>query len=311
MTLLLDAFWRAVAYCLHPRVIALSLAPLVLVGGIAALLGWFGWEGAVAQVRATLEGWNVLAGLFAWLDSMGATGFRSVLAPLVVVAIAVPVIVVLTLLIVAVAMTPAIVNLVSKRRFPQLERHRGGGFWQSAAVSLGCTLVALLALVVSMPLWFVPPLVLLLPPLIWGWLTYRVLGFDVLAEHAGADERRTILQQHRWPMLVMGVITGDLGAAPSLVWAFSALTLVFAPILIVVAVWLYTLVFAFSALWFAHYALGALQALRLREAARASVAVPVAARDPVGAPAVLPPPLDPRGVPRLPPGSHTDPTPRP
>ena len=25
MSLLLDAFWRAAAYCLHPRVIALSL----------------------------------------------------------------------------------------------------------------------------------------------------------------------------------------------------------------------------------------------------------------------------------------------
>jgi hypothetical protein len=27
---LLDAFWRAAAYCLHPRVILLSLAPLLL-----------------------------------------------------------------------------------------------------------------------------------------------------------------------------------------------------------------------------------------------------------------------------------------
>ena len=26
---LVDAFWRAAAYCLHPRVIALSLLPLV------------------------------------------------------------------------------------------------------------------------------------------------------------------------------------------------------------------------------------------------------------------------------------------
>ena len=34
MSLLLDAFWRAVAYCLHPRVMILSLLPLV---GIAAL----------------------------------------------------------------------------------------------------------------------------------------------------------------------------------------------------------------------------------------------------------------------------------
>ena len=43
-----------------------------------------------------------------------------------------------------------------------------------------------------MPLWFVPPLVLIVPPLIWGWLTYRVMGFDVLAEHASREERRQL-----------------------------------------------------------------------------------------------------------------------
>jgi len=279
MPLLLDAFWRAVAYCLHPRVILLSILPLVIVGGAAALLGYFFWEGAVGGVRAMMEGWRLLASLFEWLDSIGAPSFRGVLAPLVIVALAVPVIVVASLLLVAVLMTPAIVRLVAARRFPNLERRHGAGFWQSAAMSLGCTLLALFAIVVSIPLWFVPPLVLVLPPLIWGWLTYRVMAFDVLAEHASPGERRRILREHRWPMFGMGVVAGYLGAAPSLVWAFSALTLIFAPLLIVVAVWLYTLVFAFSALWFAHYALAALRRLRIDEdvvlaAAPASPATP-------------------------------------
>lgn len=264
MPLLLDAFWRAVAYCLHPRVILLSILPLLLVGGVAALLGYFYWEAAVAGVRAGMENSQLLVALFQWLDSIGATSFRSVLAPMVIVAIAVPVIVVLSLLLVAVLMTPAIVNLVAARRFPNLERRHGASLWQSVSMSLGCTLLALLALAISIPLWFIPPLVLVLPPLIWGWLSYRVMAFDVLAEHASREERQAILHGHRWPLLGMGVVTGYLGAAPSLVWAFSALTLIFAPVLIVVAVWLYTLVFAFSALWFAHYALAALQALRNR-----------------------------------------------
>ena len=60
---------------------------------------------------------------------------------------------------------------------------------------------------------------------------------------------------------------GLLGAAPSLLWAASALTLVFAPLLVAVSVWLYTLVFGFSALWFAHYGLAALAALRSEAAA--------------------------------------------
>jgi hypothetical protein len=259
---LVDAFWRAAAYCLHPRVIALSILPLVIVGGLAGALGYFFWEDAITAVRATMESWLLVASLLQWLDSIGGSAFRTVLGPLIVVALSVPVIVVVSLLLVAVLMTPAIVDLVAARRFPALERKHGGSFVQGVLWSLGCTLLALVLLIFSMPLWLVPPMVLLLPPLIWGWLTYRVLLFDVLAEHASTEERRAIMREHRWPLIGMGVVSGYLGAAPSLLWALSATMLIFAPILIIVSVWIYTLVFAFSALWFTHFALNALQGLR-------------------------------------------------
>jgi hypothetical protein len=262
MNRLLDAFWRAAAYCLHPRVIVLSLAPLLLAGGMTLALGYFFWEPAVAGMRATLEGWALIEALLKWLEGLGGSGLRALIAPLVIVALALPVIVVLSLLLVALFMAPALVALVAKRRFADLEARRGAALWQSVLWSLGCTLLALLALVLSIPLWFVPPLVLIVPPLIWGWLTYRVMAFDVLAEHASVDERRTILREHRWPLLAIGVITGYLGAAPTLLWALGAAALIFAPLLVLVSVWLYTLVFAFAALWFAHYALAALQQLR-------------------------------------------------
>ncbi|MEP7303488.1 MAG: EI24 domain-containing protein [Caldimonas sp.] len=280
---LLDAFWRAAAYCLHPKVIALSLAPLVLVGGAAYLLALFFWEPAVDAVRATLDQWALLTAIFSWLAAIGGTGFQSVVAPLLIVAFAVPVFVVGALVVVAASMTPAMVRLVEVRRFPQLERRRGAGYWQSLAWSLACTVVALVALIASIPLWFIPPLVLVVPPVIWGWLSYRVFSFDVLATHASREERRMLMAAHRWPLFGMGVVTGYLGAAPSLVWAVSALALVLAPMLIIVSIWLYTLVFAFSGLWFAHYLLAALSDLRAAEIL------------PGQAPAILiEPPSDPR-----------------
>jgi len=286
---LLDAFWRAVAYCLHPKVILLSLAPLLVVGGAVALLGWFFWEPAVDAVRSGLEQWSLLASFFAWLASIGAAGFQSVFAPLVIVALAIPVCVIASLVIVAWLMTPAMVRLVELRRFPGLERRRGAGVLQSVAWSIGCTLVALVALIVSLPLWFVPPLVLVVPPLIWGWLTYRVFSFDALATHASREERRLLMAAHRWPLFGIGVVTGYLGAAPSLLWAMSALTLVFAPVLILVSIWLYTLVFAFSALWFAHYLLAALSDLRGAASGGAGVDSTAAAAEPPRLPAARPP----------------------
>jgi hypothetical protein len=175
---LLDAFWRAAAYCLHPRVMLLSLLPLVFAVALVLGLGWFFWEVAVAGVRTALEQWSLVVSFLQWLDSVGAAGFHAVLAPLIVVALAVPVIVVLSLMLVAWLMTPALVGLVAARRFDSLERKRGAGWITAASWSIGCMLLALVLLLLSLPLWFIPPLVLILPPLIWGWLTYKVMSFD-------------------------------------------------------------------------------------------------------------------------------------
>ena len=128
--------------------------------------------------------------------------------------------------------------------------------------SLGSTLLAVIAMVLSIPLWLIPPLILVLPPLIWGWLTYRVMSYDALVDHASSEERRQIFKEHRMQLLGIGVLSGYLGAAPSLIWASGAMFVAMAPILVPVAIWLYTLVFAFSSLWFAHYTLAALEQLR-------------------------------------------------
>ena len=299
---LIDSFWRAAAYCLHPKVILLSLLPLLLAVAAVLGLGWFYWEAAVAAVRGTLEQWSLVVSFLNWLESIGAAGFAAVLAPLIVVALAVPVIVVGSLLLVAWLMTPSLVNLVAARRFPQLERRHGAGWFSAALWSIGAMLFALLLLGLSLPLWFIPPLVLVLPPLIWGWLTYRVMSYDVLADHASSEERRQLMREQRWPLLAIGIVTGYLGAAPSLLWAVNAAALVLAPVLVVLSVWLYTLVFAFAALWFAHFGLAALQRLRVQAAivleplvpaAPAATAVPSALPAvPLGdtPPAPLPPP---------------------
>lgn len=262
-----DAFWRSVAYCLHPRVIFLSFLPLVLMVTLTGALGYFFWEPAVDRIRAGLESFAVLEMAWQWLERAGAGQLKSVLAPMLVILVITPVVVVVSLLTVALLMTPVLVKLVAKRRFADLQAMKGASFLRSVAWSLGSTGMALLAIVISIPLWLVPPLVLVLPPFIWGWLTYRVMAFDALAEHATVEERHTVFRRHRLRLLGMGVFAGYLGAAPSLVWSLGVMTIVMAPLLVPVSIWLYTLIFAFASLWFAHYCLAALQQLRAERAA--------------------------------------------
>jgi hypothetical protein len=282
MNLLLDSFWRAVAYCLHPRVIALSLLPLVVMVLLALGLSHLFWEQAVQTVFLWLESSTLFSTVWGWLQDIGLGGLKTVLAPLLLILAITPAIVFLSLLLVALLMTPALVTLVAQRRFPALERKRGGSMLLGLAWSLGSLLLATLAMIVSLPLWLVPPLILVLPPLIWGWLTYRVMAFDALAEHASAQERRDLLQRHRPWLLGMGVATGYLGAAPSVVWASGWFFAVAFPFLIPVAIWIYTLVFAFSSLWFTHYALAALE--EMRAGAARLEAQPAAAAPPLALP---------------------------
>lgn len=270
---LLNSFWRAVAYCLHPRVIALSILPLVIMSVLSLGLAYFFWDAAVTTVRASLDSYEMVNTSVRWLEGLGLSSLRLVLAPALLLFLAVPVIVIVSLLFVALFMTPAMVALVAERRFPSLERKKGGSVMASLLWSLGSTMLAAFALVVSMPLWLIPPLILILPPLIWGWLTYRVMSYDALADHASSEERLQILKENRAALLGIGVLSGYLGAAPSLIWASGAMFIAMAPLLVPVAIWIYTLVFAFSSLWFAHYSLAALEQLRKKKNALVQVSI--------------------------------------
>ena len=70
---------------------------------------------------------------------------------------------------------------------------------------------------------------------------------------------------HRWPLLVMGIVCGFLCGVPSMIWTLSLQLIIFAPFIMVGVIWLYTMIFTFSALWFTHYALSVLADLRRAE----------------------------------------------
>ena len=278
MRLFLDSFWRALAYCFMPRVMLLSLLPLAMLLVLSVSWGYFYWAPTQEWVRALLESWQLLQGMLEWLERYGAEGLQGVLIPLVVIFAITPVLVIVSLLAVSLMMSPAMTQLVVQRRFAHLAMKQGANVWTSLAWTALSTAAAMLAMVVTLPLWFVPPLMFVIPPLIWGWLSYRVMVFDALAAHASREERIAIGRKHRLALLSIGVITGYLSGLPSLVWASGAVFAAAFLVLVPVAIWVYALVFAFTSLWFTHYSLGALEKLReSTETVVAGASVPVPA----------------------------------
>jgi hypothetical protein len=262
MGLLISSFWRAVLYCLHPKVILLSILPLLLAMGAAGFLAYFFWQSAQEALRTMLDASVLVTTVAAWLAAVGLTALKTMLAPLILIVVLTPLVVVCTVLLVSTSMTPALVRVVAARRFPGLERRHGASFAASLGWAFISCALALIATIITSPMWILPPLVLILPPAIWAWLTYRVMAFDALADHASSAERQTILSAHKGALITMGFVVGFLGATPSLLWSMGLMAIAMAPLLLPFSVWLYSLVFVFASLWFIHYCLAALEALR-------------------------------------------------
>jgi hypothetical protein len=127
---------------------------------------------------------------------------------------------------------------------------------------LWTTLLCLVLLIVTLPLWLVPPFFALIPPLLWGWLTYRVMSYDALALHASRDERRALVRRFRLPLLLIGIASGLLGSLPTLLWATSVWLIVLFPVITAMTIWIYAFILVFSGLWFGYYCLRALQRMR-------------------------------------------------
>ena len=271
MGLLLSSFWRAVLYCLHPKVILLSFLPLLLAMGAAGLLAYLFWQSAQETLVSFLDASVFVNSLAAWLAAVGLPALKTMLAPLILIVVLTPLVVVSTVLLVSTMMTPALVRMVAARRFPALERRQGASFVASVGWTLISSALALVATILTSPMWIVPPLVLILPPAIWAWLTYRVMSFDALAAHASSAERQTLLVTHKPTLIVMGLVIGFLGATPSLLWSMGLMAIAMAPLLLPLSVWLYTLVFVFASLWYIHFCLSALQMLRAQHEAEVFV----------------------------------------
>jgi hypothetical protein len=181
MIKILDAFWRAFAYALTPRVLVLTLMPLFVLVALVMTLAYFYLATAQAWVVQALQTWPWLEAGFTWMAGMGFAALQTVLGTLVIAFAVTPLLVVLSLLTVSLLLSTPLLDGVARRRFPHLQRLKGGSLTGSLWFMLKSTLVALLVLALTLPLWWIPPFMYLLPPMVWGWLTYRVMAYDALA----------------------------------------------------------------------------------------------------------------------------------
>lgn len=254
----LNALGRAVVSQLHIRMLLLTVMPFLLSVAIWAAVLYFSLQPMIDWVQAYFTDNDMFAVVGNWLTTFGSDFARYVMVPLVAMWVLLPLMILTALVFIGMLAMPAIIRHVASRYYPALEQRRGGSFWGSLWLSLSSFFLFVILWIGSLPLAAIPPLGFVVQTLLWGWLTYRVLAYDALADHADPQEFKVLQRTHRWPLLVIGSITGALGAAPMMLWLGGALSVVFFPFFAALSIWLYVLVFVFTGLWFEHYCLNAL-----------------------------------------------------
>ena len=253
------AWGKAVVAQFHYRILLLSLLPFLLSLLLWGLAMWWGMQALIDYVQAFFVAHDGFKTSGELLSMTGMLAFKTVIVPLIAMWLLLPFMVSTSLLMIGLIAMPVISRHVSRRDYPQLEQRKGGSMFGSLWHSFSSFLIFLFLWILSLPLVLIPPVHFILQPMLWGWLTYRVMAYDALAEHADPQERKTLTLQHRKPLLIIGTITGILGAAPTLLWLGGAMSVVFFPFFAGLAIWLYVVVFIFTGLWFQYYCMAALQ----------------------------------------------------
>lgn len=265
--LIFSSLGRALYSQFHGSMLLLTILPFIAALLIWTILLWFGLQPLIDALYSAFSDYDLFRQSGELLDKTGLSGLKALLVPLLAMWLLLPLMILTALGLVGLIAMPAINRHVSKRFYPQLDARQGGSFAGSLWVSCSAFVFFLVIWLVTLPLNLIPMAAPLIQPLLWGWLSSRVMSYDSLAFHADQAEREKILRQHRLPLLVIGTVSGAMGTLPGMMWLGGVLSVIFFPLLAAVAIWLYLLVFVFSGLWFQHYCLAALEKLRALSAA--------------------------------------------
>jgi hypothetical protein len=270
---LVFSFFRAIGSQCRPRMLLLTLLPFIVATGLWFFLLWLGIQPLIDVIQEYFVANNIHAASGKWLTFVGLAAFKTFIVPLIAMWLLLPLMVATALIFVSVIAMPALVRFVGTRYHPQLERRHGGNFLTVLWITVKSLFIFVVLWIVTLPLSSLPLLGIAVQPLLWGWLTCKLVASEVFALYADPHEQDELMRRHRWSLLTIGTLCGLLGMVPGLLWMCGALAALFFPILIPLSIWLYVLVFTFSGLWFSHFGLTAIAALRQGRTLEAEVAV--------------------------------------
>ena len=208
----LQAFGSAFRSMLHPRMLALTIWPMLVALAVWLGLAWVYWDNWSQWLSAMLSASDVVG----WLQQHGFSGVVRYSVWALQWLLLVPLILITALLIAAVIEMPLIVSHIASRDYPALEKRCGGTVAGSVANATVAVLVFAALWVVTLPLWFTGFLAPVLPVVLSAYLNQRLFRYDALSDHASAEEYRAIVKSSRGRMYALGALLALLYYVPLL-----------------------------------------------------------------------------------------------
>ena len=197
----------------HPRMLWLMAWPMLVSLAVWVTVAFFLWSRLAVWIAELLKQWAAPISGWAPFDLGTAATF---IANFMLLVLFFPLVYLTVLFILGIFGMDKMVNHVAAQMSPSPERRRGGGtagsIW-NGIVSLGGMVLAFL---VSLPLWLVPPLGPIAVLGILSWVNQRLLRYDALAEHADKPEMQRIFRERRAGLYSLGLLLALAGYIPFL-----------------------------------------------------------------------------------------------
>ena len=240
LALVSQAFRRALASQLHPRMLAALFMPFLIAFLGAVVLLWLFWQPLTGWLDQEASSWGFFNTIDGWLVAVGLFSLKLWLVPLLAVGLLLPMAGILGLVVAAIFVMPIVLHHLERREYQGLGRQgrhtTALGVWNAVWVGL----LFCLGWLFTMPLWLIPPMPLVLPVFWWAFALNRMLRVDAMIEHASPAERRLLWRRHNRQLWLIAACLAVVNLIP-LFW-------------IVMPV--------FSALVYAHFCLEAIRRLR-------------------------------------------------
>jgi CysZ protein len=197
----------------HPRMLWLMVWPMLVSLAVWVTVAFFLWSRLAVWIAELLKQWAAPISGWAPFDLGTAATF---IANFMLLVLFFPLVYLTALFILGIFGMDKMVNHVAAQMSPSPETRRGGGtagsIW-NGILSLGGMVLAFL---VSLPLWLVPPLGPIAVLGILCWVNQRLLRYDALAEHADKPEMQRIFRERRAGLYSLGLLLALAGYIPFL-----------------------------------------------------------------------------------------------